>query len=66
MPHSGDINLTFSVYKNGCCGREIVVREGATFPECPDHSGAITICEPLPTEISELRPIKKSKPDSVA
>lgn len=66
MPQNGEINLTFSVYKSVCCGQEIVVREGATFPDCPNHLRLTTIWKPLPTEIIELKPLKKSKPDPAA
>ena len=66
MPHNGEINLAFSVYKNVCCGLEIVVREGATFPDCLNHPKLTTIWKLLPTEIVQLRPVKKSETDSAA
>jgi hypothetical protein len=34
---SGDKNLSFGIYQNVCCGREIAISKGATFPECPKH-----------------------------
>ena len=37
MPDNGEINERFGVYKSVCCGREIIIREGATFPDCPNH-----------------------------
>jgi hypothetical protein len=66
MPQNGEINRTFSVYKSLCCDREIVVREGATFPDCPNHLRLTTIWKLLPTEFVELRPVKKSNTDSAA
>jgi hypothetical protein len=66
MPRNGEINKAFSVYQNVCCGSEIVVREGATFPDCPNHPGLTTVWNPLPTDIVELRQIKKPKDNSAA
>src|SRR2546427_678640 len=37
MAQNGEINKRFGVYKNLCCGVEIVLTEGATFPDCPNH-----------------------------
>jgi hypothetical protein len=37
MPMSGQINATFGVYTSVCCGDEIVIAEGARFPDCPKH-----------------------------
>jgi hypothetical protein len=37
MAQSGDQNTSFGIYKNVCCGREIAISNGATFPECPEH-----------------------------
>jgi hypothetical protein len=37
MPSNGEINNCFGVYKTVCCGSEIVIAEGAKFPDCPKH-----------------------------
>ena len=37
MPKTGDINQVLGVYRNICCGREVVIRAGASFPECSEH-----------------------------
>src|SRR6266702_643791 len=37
MAQSGDQNTSFGIYKNDCCGREIAISKGATFPGCPKH-----------------------------
>jgi hypothetical protein len=43
LPRNGEINKEFGVFKNLCCGVEIVIRENATFPACAVHTN-------LPTE----------------
>jgi hypothetical protein len=37
MPCNGETNKTFGVYRSFCCGTEIVISEGAKFPDCPRH-----------------------------
>ncbi|PYR72287.1 MAG: hypothetical protein DMG20_00305 [Acidobacteria bacterium] len=37
MAQNGEINKKFGVYKSLCCGFEIVLVEGAIFPDCPNH-----------------------------
>jgi len=34
---TGKKNPQFGIYKAVCCGYEIVVTEGARFPDCPEH-----------------------------
>src|SRR5207249_9886449 len=34
---TGKKNPQFGIYNAVCCGYEIVVTEGARFPECPEH-----------------------------
>jgi hypothetical protein len=54
-------------YRNGCCGGEIIICEGATFPECPMHPKLITSWQPIEVEIAEVITIKKqSKSESAA
>jgi hypothetical protein len=43
MPQNGDINRVFGVYKSLCCGTEIMIREGATFPDCKNHPKLSTV-----------------------
>lgn len=47
MPQNGDINKRFAVYKNICCGQEIMIREGATFPDCKKHPKLTTVWKPV-------------------
>ena len=37
MAQSGDKNRSFGTYRSACCGQEIVITGGATFPRCPRH-----------------------------
>ena len=37
MPMNGEINDRFGIYKSVCCGSEIVIAEGAKFPDCRKH-----------------------------
>jgi hypothetical protein len=34
---SGERNIQFGAYRNLCCGQEIVINRGTTFPRCPKH-----------------------------
>ena len=42
MPLNGAINEQFGVYRNVCCGDEIVVALGVKFPDCPKHANVST------------------------
>jgi hypothetical protein len=33
----GEVNRQFGIYKNTCCGAEIVIPEDVTFPQCAKH-----------------------------
>ncbi len=67
MPTNGEINQRFGVYESGCCGREIIIREGATFPDCPNHPKLSTIWKPVDFETNPITKIKgKSKSDPAA
>lgn len=63
MPLNGEINERFGVYKTLCCGCEIVIREEATFPVCPNHPKLSTIWEPVDFEMIPIIQIKR-KPES--
>jgi len=51
MPQNGQINQRFGVYQSLCCGAEIVITEGSTFPECPNHRKLTTVWKPLDFEM---------------
>ena len=63
MPLNGEANRKLGLYKSVCCGTEIVIRAGSTFPDCPNHPNLITIWEPIvDEEISQLT-AKESRSD---
>jgi len=39
---NGEVNREFGIYKNLCCGAEIVIPEGVTFPDCAKHVNLVT------------------------
>jgi len=43
MPENGKINQRFGFYRNLCCGKEIAVPEGTSFPDCPNHPDVTTV-----------------------
>lgn len=47
MPSNGEENTRFGVYKNVCCGFEIVIGKGLEFPDCPNHPKLTTIWKPI-------------------
>ena len=59
MPRNGEINTRFGVYKAACCGAEIIIREGAAFPDCPKHPRSVAIWELIEVEIVDAITIKK-------
>ena len=68
MPNNGDINQQFGVYKSLCCEAEIIIREGATFPDCPKHPKLTVVWKPVDFETIPIIEItrKKSKSDPAA
>jgi hypothetical protein len=67
VPKKGEINQRFGVYKSSCCSSEIIIREGATFPDCPTHPGLDTIWEPVDFDtIPAIETRKKSESDPAA
>jgi hypothetical protein len=54
MPLTGDSNTKFGVYKSACCGEEIVIPEGATFPSCAKHITDFTDWQSVSGEIIKL------------
>ena len=69
MAQNGDVNSRFGVYKSVCCEYEIVITEGATFPDCPRHPKLTTkwklMVESQDNFIHTSDPAKK-KPKSAA
>ena len=55
VPQNGEVNTRFGVYKAVCCGAEIVISQGATFPDCPNHPRRITIWQHFVTLIEYRR-----------
>ena len=43
MPRNGETNPKFGVYRTLCCGQEIILRQGLSFPNCPNHPSLTTI-----------------------
>jgi hypothetical protein len=41
-PHNGETNEEFGIYRSLCCTEEIVISEGAVFPDCPRHPDLTT------------------------
>jgi hypothetical protein len=68
VPQTGQRNTLFGVFKNTCCGAEIVITTGTVFPACPEHPQASTSWKPIevgPDNVTELS-TKKSKADPAA
>ena len=67
MPSNGDKNDKFGVYRNVCCGKEIIIREGATFPDCASHPKLSTVWKPIEFEVVNMIVLnKKSKSEPAA
>ena len=59
MPQNGEINKQFGVYKSLCCGTEIMVREGAVFPDCKNHPKLTTIWKQVDMDKPSKDPLFK-------
>ncbi len=59
MPQNGEVNQKFGVYKCVCCGAEIVITAGATFPYCPTHPRLTTIWKPADFEMIPTKETRK-------
>ena len=67
MPKNGEVYQRSGVYRTLCCGREVIVREGPIFPDCPNHPKLSTVWKPVDFENIPTRHIKKkSESDSAA
>jgi len=47
MATNGEVNTKFGIYRTVCCGQEIVITVGATFPDCPRHPRLTTEWKPV-------------------
>ena len=64
MPQAGQVNTQFGVYKNLCCGAEIVITKGAIFPDCPHHLQLTTIWKPVDFEMTLTKKVIQKKEES--
>jgi hypothetical protein len=70
MAANGDLNTRFGVYTSLCCGLEIVISEGARFPDCPKHphlttTWKSTVDDPIP-HVTQLPSARKQRKDPAA
>ena len=70
MPTNGEVNKFSGVYRSLCCNAEIVILEGAIFPDCPNHPHLSTKWkgvsdDPIP-HVTRLPKEKKKNDDSAA
>jgi hypothetical protein len=63
MPQNAEINTKFGVYRSVCCGAEIVINAGATFPDCPTHPKLTTIWKPVVDEKITQLTAEESEPN---
>ena len=64
MPKNREMNSQAGIYKNVCCGTEIVIPAGVAFPDCARHADQRTDWEIVRNEariphVNELRDSKK-------
>jgi len=65
VPESGEKSKSFGVFKNACCGREIVISVGAEFPPCPMHANRVAEWTQIEVEATNVR-TDKSQSDPAA
>ena len=66
VSNNGEINTRFGVYASVCCGAEIVITEGTTFPDCPNHPKLITTWKQIEIDVAEIVIKKKSRSEPAA
>jgi hypothetical protein len=66
MPKNGETNQTFGIYRSLCCGREIIIRAGAAFPDCSNHPNLSTVWKPIEIDVEEVVIKKKAKAEPAA
>jgi hypothetical protein len=59
MPKNGEINTQFGLYRSLCCDRELIIREGDNFPDCPRHKNLSTVWKLIEAEVVETKTIKQ-------
>ena len=63
MPSNGSLNDRFGVYRNVCCGIEIVIPDGVMFPDCPSHLKLSTEWKPVEDDrirhVTDILPRRK-------
>ena len=55
MPTNGEVNKELGIYRSACCGAEIVIIAGATFPDCPRHPKLTITWNPT----TDAQPVRK-------
>ena len=65
MSQNGEVNSKFGMYQSVCCGAEIVLNAGSTFPDCPNHPKLTTIWKPVLDEKITRLIGKKQESDRV-
>jgi hypothetical protein len=63
VPQNGETNQKFGIYKTVCCGAEIVINVGATFPDCPNHRKLTTIWKAVVDEKIFTHTLQKPQSD---
>jgi hypothetical protein len=61
MQENGDISTVFGLYRSLCCDRELIIREGAIFPDCPRHKNLSTVWKVIKPEVVHMRTVRKKK-----
>jgi hypothetical protein len=66
MPQNGEINEGSGLYKTVCCGVEIFINTGSTFPDCPNHRKLTTIWKAVEKGPIVAQMAKKRQPEFAA
>jgi hypothetical protein len=59
VPKNGEVNTQFALYRSLCCDRELIIREGETFPDCPRHTKLSTVWKLVKAEVVQMKTIPK-------
>jgi hypothetical protein len=55
VPRNGELNTQLGLYRTLCCDRELVIREGETFPDCPRHKNLSTVWKLIKPERGQTK-----------